>query len=53
MHIMNNTISYTGSGILWIRTRGIATVVLFPRQSKVVLRHLSNSMLIGLVDLIV
>jgi len=53
MHIMNNTISYTGSGILWIRTRGIATVVLFPRQSKVVLRHLPNSTLIGLVDLIV
>ena len=46
MHIMNNTISYTGSGILWIRTRGTATVMLFPRQSKVELRDLPNSTLI-------
>ena len=53
MHLMNNTISYTGLGILWIGTRGTATVMLFPRQSKVELRDLPNSTLIGLVDLIV
>ena len=53
MHLMNNTISYTGLGILWIGTRGTATVMLFPRQSKVDLRDLPISTLIDLVVLIV